>query len=79
MTLFQCSLGRSHKTGLTVLVRKDMDVNDDVRLSNITPKTQNQVKKQDFYCCFAVHSQSKVFKNELNPIPKMCIKWTLIN
>jgi len=56
------------------LVRKDMDVNEQERLSNITPKTQHQAKEQRCHCCSAFHSHSMVFNNEYNSYPKMIVK-----
>jgi len=58
------------------LVRKDMDVNEPERLSNIT--LRHQVKEQHFYCCSTYHSQSKALNNELGSYPKMSMKQPLV-
>ena len=45
-----------------------------MRLSNITLKTQIQVKEQCFYGCSAFNSHSGIYNNEQNSYPKMSVK-----
>ncbi len=41
-----------------------MVVNEHVKLSNFTLKTQIKVKEQCFYCCSILPSHSRVFNNK---------------
>ena len=54
----------------SALVRKDMNVYEHERLSNITLKTQIKVKEQQLYCCFTFCYSLKIHKND------RVIKWT---
>jgi hypothetical protein len=56
------------------LVKMDMDVNEHERLSNITLKTQIQVKEQCFYGCSAFNSHSGIYNNEQNSYPSIKIQ-----
>jgi hypothetical protein len=48
----------------SALVRKDMNVYEHERLSNITLKTQIKVKEQQLYCCFTFCYSLKIHKND---------------
>ena len=59
-----------------LVVRKDMDVNEHERLSNITCRHKLKLKKkeQHFHCCSTFLSHSSVFNNRNNSYPKICMK-----
>jgi hypothetical protein len=63
-----------HKVTEQLVIRKDMDVNEHERLSNFTLRHKIKVKEQHFYCFYAYHSHSRVFNNENNSYPKICVK-----
>jgi len=60
------------------LVRKDMDVNGNERLSNIIQKQctliQIRIKEQCFYCCSTFHIHNWIFNNDHNSYPKVSVK-----
>jgi hypothetical protein len=43
-----------------ILVRKDMDVNQHERLSNITLIRHKLKQRKCLYCCYAFHSHNRV-------------------
>ena len=63
-------------SAIVELVRKDIDVNEHDKSSNLILK-QIKEKLQTLYCRSAFHSHSRVFNNDHNSYPKMSVKWHL--